>query len=111
MRIVRPSHLHDTSLSHSARLSNYSKGLKKHQLDHKGKNVMKAVDQESGKILGVGIWTSPGVPVREKDEEKNEEMVDPVGDEDPEEDTAALKRLVDEMTDKREKLLKNTPHW
>lgn len=111
MKIVRPPHLHNPSLSHAERLANYSKGLKKHQLDKKGKNVLKAVDKETGRILGIGIWTSPGVPVRDT-QEKNAENADPIGDdEDPEEDSAAMGRLVEEMTSKRDALLKNTPHW
>lgn len=111
MHIVRPARLHDPSISHEQRLRNYTLGLKEHQFGKKGKSVLKAVDNETGEILGVGIWTSPGIPVRSSDEENKENAAPTAGETDPEEDSAALGRLVEEMTEKRELLLKNAPHW
>lgn len=76
----------------------------------KGKNAfIKAVDVDTGKILGIAEWVLPGVPVRSNKD------ADVQGDtnlpKNPEADLEFLGRFKEAIIAKRESIMGDTPHW
>ena len=105
--LVRPARLRNPNLSHEERVSNSARGMKAQMFGKPGKVLLKAVDDDTGKIVGVAVWNDPSVPIKPKegDEDKSKEF------EDPEEDSEFMGKMIEAMTSVREKHLSGKPHW
>lgn len=74
-----------------------------------GKVMLKAVDKETGEILGVAIWAEPGTPIKlptEEEEEKEEEDA-----KDHEFDPQAGFNMGMALSSKRREKMGDQPHW
>lgn len=88
-----------------------AKGMEKVHFKAPGKTMHKAVDRESGEILGVAIWAEPGTPIKLPSEEKEEENKEDEEEKDPEFDPQAGYNMGMALGLKRREVLKDQPHW
>lgn len=90
-----------------------SLGMEKIHFNAPGKLMFKAVDKESGEILGVAIWAEPGTPIKLPSEEKEEEKEDQLDekDKDLEFDPQAGRNMGEALGKKRREVMGDQPHW
>lgn len=69
---------------------------------------LKAVDVESGAILGVAEWVKPGTPIRDAKTEMEKAEKE---QENPEMDYDYMNRFMGTLCDTREKYMGEKPHW
>lgn len=86
-----------------------ARGMEKLHFHKPGKVMLKAVDKETGEILGVAIWAEPGTPIKlptEEEEEKEEEDA-----KDHEFDPQAGFNMGMALSSKRREKMGDQPHW
>jgi hypothetical protein len=115
MGTLYPPHMKQ-AYSDVERFRRQGKDMQRIHFESPGKKMFKAVDRETGKIIGVAIWAEPGTPIKlpgegETEEHRKKEMEIDENDKDLETDEEAGKRLFSALVTKRREVMKDQPHW
>lgn len=110
---VRPPRLRNPSKSYAERVADHCAGTKARFFGKKGVAMVKAIEKETGKILGLAVWLEPELSKKSSEPDPEPASSEEKQTADPELDPEFMENMMKSFKEVRERLLPSpdNPHW